>query len=229
MLRDSTISDRALIGLLLIALGVMFLLDSVEVFGPNTHILGTYWPVLLVAWGLWGLVSSGFQDKIWPMVVLAIGVVLLLNKLDALPWSIWTLWPVILIAIGLALLSRWRIGGPPLTSSLAKGRRTTHIFGGGEERVAQDFEGGQLTVIFGGSKLDLVEATLRGGKAVLDATIVFGGLELRVPRDWLVNVHTAVLFGGVDSKHRQPSSSEATGELNITGTVLFGGIEVKDQ
>ena len=106
------VPSRTLIGLILVALGIMFLLDSTHAFGPDTRIVSTYWPVLLIAWGLWGLVSSRFRWVLWPVAILAIGVVLLLSKLQVWAWSAGQLWPVILVIIGLALLFRWRIPGP---------------------------------------------------------------------------------------------------------------------
>ena len=43
-----------------------------------------------------------------PMILIALGVVFLLNNLGILPWSIWEvilrLWPILLIGIGLDLL-----------------------------------------------------------------------------------------------------------------------------
>jgi LiaI-LiaF-like transmembrane region len=45
---------------------------------------------------------------VWPLILIALGVVFLLNNLGILSWSvwdsIWRLWPVILIAIGLDIL-----------------------------------------------------------------------------------------------------------------------------
>jgi hypothetical protein len=36
------------------------------------------------------------------------------------------------------------------------------------------------------------------------------------------------MLGGVENKQREPAAGEAAGELTITGTVLMGGIQVKD-
>ncbi len=45
---------------------------------------------------------------VWPIILIGLGVVFLLNNLGILPWDIWgtllRLWPVILIAIGLDLI-----------------------------------------------------------------------------------------------------------------------------
>ncbi len=45
---------------------------------------------------------------VWPLILIGLGVVFLLNNLGVLPWDIWgtlfRMWPVILIAIGLDLI-----------------------------------------------------------------------------------------------------------------------------
>jgi predicted membrane protein len=94
--------------------------------------------------------------------------------------------------------------------------------------TSQDFQGGEVSAIFGGMELDLRDAGLAGGTAIIDATVVCGGIELRVPRDWRVNIQTTTLLGGVENKRSQPNASDVKGELTITGAVLCGGIEVKD-
>jgi hypothetical protein len=53
-------------------------------------------------------------------------------------------------------------------------------------------------------------------------------MELTVPKDWKVNIQATPILGSTENRHRQPSPREATGELTITGTVVCGGIEVKD-
>ena len=100
------LSHRTLAGLLLIALGVMFLLDTTNAFGGNTDIFGTYWPLLLIAWGLWSMVVNGWRLRLGSMVVLAVGVVFLLSNLGVWAWSIGQLWPIILVVVGLALVAK---------------------------------------------------------------------------------------------------------------------------
>ena len=228
-MRRSLLSDRSFVGLLLVALGVMFLLDNTDVLGTDKRVVSTYWPVLLIAWGVWDLLSNGFRARLWPLLVLVVGVVLLLGNLQVWSVGVGRLWPVILVAVGLSFLLRWRAPSAPRRAPLTGGGKSSYIFGGGEERVTgQDYPGGEVTAICGGIKLDLREAGLRQGKATLDATIICGGLELQVPPQWRVNIQTNTLLGGTENKRQQPAAGQAQGELTITGTVLMGGIAVKD-
>jgi hypothetical protein len=257
---SARLSDRSVIGLLLVALGIMFLLDTTDALGPGINVVGTYWPALLIAWGVWGLITSGFVLRLWYVIVLLIGVIFLLSNLRLWSWDAGQLWPIALVVVGLALLlggrvvrrgsrrwwGRWggesrrrrsggwgpqviNAGGSHTHTGSSREFRSSHVFGGGREQVtSQDFSGGEVSAIFGGMELDLRDASLAGGRAVIDATVICGGLEVRVPKDWRVNIQTTTLFGGTERKRSQPSPEDARGELTITGTVLCGGIEVKD-
>jgi hypothetical protein len=253
----SRLSDRSVIGLLLVGLGIMFLLDSTDVIGPDTSIVATYWPALLIAWAGWGLVAGGFVLRPWLVVVGGIGVIFLLSNLNLWALGAGQLWPVALVAVGLMMLfgrrlrrrgnrgdgrSSQRPGefgpGQPASDGGARDAgeppsqfRASHIFGGGKERVtSQAFRGGEISAVFGGMEMDLRGAALAGGGAVIDVTVFCGGIEIKVPRDWIVNLQTTTLFGGVEDKRLFPGASEniIAGELTITGMVLCGGIEVKD-
>jgi len=241
-LTNVKLSVRTLLGLLMVALGVMFLLDTTNAFGDDTDIFGTYWPVLLIAWGLWGMVANGLRLRLGSVVVLAVGVVFLLSNLDVWAWNVGQLWPIILVVIGLALVAKWGVPWSRRGSRAAKERywysreadpnggwSGSYVFGGGQERITSpDFKGGKVSAICGGVELDLREAGLAGGKATIDATVVCGGIEITVPRDWLVSIQTTTVLGGTENKHQQPDPEDAKAELTITGTVVCGGIEVKD-
>ena len=251
---QARISDRAIVGVLLVALGIMFLLDNTNALGPRTEIFGTYWPAFLIAWGLWGFVSSGFAFRFWKVVVLMVGVIFLMSNLNLWSWDAGQLWPLALVGGGLALIFRRgvrrnrlrrirrnRVGrsggaesaGDSIPSATDGGPttnfRVSHIFGGGKEQVTtQDFQGGEVSAVFGGVELDLRGAGLSGGKAVIDANVFCGGVELWVPKTWQVNLQASTLFAGVENKHTQPKPEDAEGELTITGTGVCGGLEIKD-
>jgi predicted membrane protein len=105
------------------------------------------------------------------------------------------------------------------------------IFGGTQRKIAaQDFKGGDALAIFGGLELDLRGAKMAGDRAVLDVNATFGGVELRVPESWHVEVKTVAVFGGVDDKTIPPKSDPNTPApcLVLTGTTVFGGVSVRN-
>ena len=248
-MRRFRLSDRTVIGLVLLALGIMFFLDTTGIWGRNINVVGTYWPVLLIAWGLWGFVSDGFALRLWPFILVVVGTVLLLSNLDLWDWGFGQLWPLLLVIIGVSMLfgnrsrrrrsrhrgrrTRQKVDDddPRIRESVdtSSDFRASYIFGGGKEKVtSQNFQGGQISAIFGGMELDLREAVLGDEEVVIEATVVCGGIELKVPKDWRVNIQTTTLFGGAEDNRSQPSAADANGELTIIGTVVCGGIEVKD-
>ena len=81
--------------------------------------------------------------------------------------------------------------------------------------------GGMVTTVMGGAVLDLRQMEIgRGEEAVLDLFTVFGGTEIRVPREWTVELAATTVMGGVDDARSgddwvEPESTEdasATGE-----------------
>ncbi len=76
------LSKRAFVGLLVLSIGVMFLLDTTDTLGKDASIFGAYWPVLLIAFGLWRLTVRGFRFTLTPLVILTVGIVFLLAELN---------------------------------------------------------------------------------------------------------------------------------------------------
>jgi predicted membrane protein len=84
--------------------------------------------------------------------------------------------------------------------------------------------------VFGGYKVDLRHADLDGAQAVIEASAVFGGGEIRVPENWLVVLEAAGVFGGYEDKtrHIQTDAAQPVKTLVVRGAAVFGGIEVKN-
>ena len=217
----SSSSNNKLVGIGFIVLGVLFLLSFVTDFEFS---FGDWWPLFLILIGV-SSVSKGSTKG--GLIVIAIGVVFLLSNLDILRISFWLLWPVALIAIGISILhgqSRARSSAgdaPPAGDDLA----ISAIFSGSNQRIdSQRFNGGNVSVTFGGAEIDLRGAAMDGDTATINVNAVFGGVKLQVPPDWAVDVRADSTFGGVEKKRPDPAEPKAT--LTVTGSCLFGGIEI---
>ncbi len=94
----------------------------------------------------------------------------------------------------------------------------------------KDFQGGQATSIFGAARFDLRNASMTVDEAVIDVNVVFGEVEVRVPETWIVISRAAVVFGGVDDKtiHPKPDPNVKIPRLVITGSVIFGGLNLRN-
>ena len=218
-------SNNKLVGLGFIVLGLLFLLPLVSGF---EFPFGKWWPLFLILAGVGGLSRGNVRGG---LIVAAIGALFLLSTLDVLNVSFWLLWPLALIAVGVAILtghSRSRslaasaaAEAPPAGDDLA----VSALFSGNNQRIdSQRFNGGNVSVTFGGAEIDLRGAAMDGNAATINVNAVFGGVKLQVPPDWAVDVRADSTFGGVEKKRPDPAEPKAT--LTVTGSCLFGGIEI---
>jgi predicted membrane protein len=93
--------------------------------------------------------------------------------------------------------------------------------------TTQAFKGGYLRAVMGAVELDLSEAAIETPPATIEATVVMGGAELKVPQDWVVKTEARVKMGNVeDMRGQEKASGGATPDLVITGKVTLGGLAV---
>ena len=89
---------------------------------------------------------------------------------------------------------------------------------------ARAFTGGSMLAWYGGIDVDLREAEL-APNAQLSLNTLFGGIQVKTPPGWRVESELKAFAGGVDT--RTPSQGDPDAPvLNLTGTALFGGIDV---
>jgi hypothetical protein len=90
---------------------------------------------------------------------------------------------------------------------------------------------GRGWVLWGGAMIDLREARLDSNGAQLDLNATMGGIEVRVPPDWRVEMDTSgVALGGVDLKVRRDIElSDDAPTLRVRATARLGGIAVSSQ
>ena len=87
------------------------------------------------------------------------------------------------------------------------------------------FRRGEAEAFMGGIDLDLRNATMEGEEATLDVTAVMGAVEIRVPQTWNVVNRVQTILGGTEN---HTSSRTGNKRLVIQGTVLMGGLEIKN-
>jgi predicted membrane protein len=218
------------IGVGVIAAGILFLYDN---FGYRTAgtILG-YWPVVLIAVGLLKLVSArsvpaAIGASIWALI----GMWILSDRVQVLQPTVAGLlkiaWPMVLVGLGFVILRRALSGERIVPAEPADFVDVTAIAAGVNRVVAAtDFKGGDITAIFGGSELDLRRTVLHK-QAMVDVFTLFGGVELTVPESWAVEPKVTSIFGGVEDKTR-PSTDPGAPRLIVSGTVIFGGLQLKN-
>jgi len=248
---------HAFMGLALLVVGVVFLLTNLGVFYPED--VRTYWPVILIPFGIGlAVFRPGVMRRLWGGSIAVVGLVLLAHNLGYIHGNIWQLlWPVWLIFMGISFLLRAIMGGGhpwnsgdfvPFDSGAPSNGPTGNqgsasfpassgnvlnevtVFGGVRRRiVSQEFEGGEVSAIFGGVEIDLRAAATKKEEVVIELNAIFGGVELMVPDTWDVEVRGAGIFGGYEDKtgpRREPPSGGKRPLLVIMGDAVFGGVTV---
>ena len=95
---------RIFSGLLIIAVGVIFLLANMDKLDFGDFI-STYWPMILILIGISHLLTSGFRNAGFALFMIAIGAFFQLNNWGVLGGRVWTyFWPSLIIAAGLWII-----------------------------------------------------------------------------------------------------------------------------
>lgn len=215
---------RLIIGLIIIAMGFIFLLENLDIFYFDLpfHILS--WPIILITIGLILLASA--RNKGAGIILIVIGLIGLFPEF----------WPLILVILGLYIILR-KGGSKFHKTELSTDNYSFEefnevaIFGGGKKFYkTEKFRGGKITAIFGGSELHLLDCSLDEGTHELDLFIMFGGTTILIPGDWNVEIDLLPIFGGFsDNRRKDPNLiSTPNRTLRIKGLILFGGGEIKN-
>jgi predicted membrane protein len=232
--KNFSTSSSFWVSVVLILLGVYLLLENLGFIYISD--LWDYWPLILVGIGVVKLLNSKFKDIYSAGILIVIGFLLFSITTNYLYIEdIWQFWPLILVFIGARII--WnhyiRENKPGYRDSMISRDRidAVVVFGGRELRVSSDqFEGGNITSIFGGAEIYFSNSRLARGENILDVFVMFGGAELYVPRDWNVVMKGIPIFGAFEDERRASPPEELSAEntLFIKGLVLFGGLSLKD-
>lgn len=97
-------AHRPVFGLLLIGLGTLALFDLLH---ELPALLRSFWPLLLMVWGLARLLSPGSAGRrLFALAPIVVGAWLMLNPYGLLSWPAAQVWPWLLMLAGLSLLLR---------------------------------------------------------------------------------------------------------------------------
>jgi predicted membrane protein len=235
--RTFRFTPQLVLGLIVIFIGVIFTLNNIGLIDSEDYV--KYWPTLLIAFGLVNLFQrQGASRRLWAGMWVLVGSALLLNNLDITHIRIWDFWPLFLILIGFGMMRsstvrhrRWGgasgglsvMDGGVDSDSLING---SAILGGYRRTCnSQDFRGGEFTAIMGGVELDLRDASIKSGEAILDVFAFWGGVKIRVPDDWTVSLQATPVLGGFEDKSRPPKA-DAGKRLVVKGMAIMGGVEI---
>lgn len=219
--------NKVLWGIVLIALGLVFALNALEIAEIDIFFKG-WWTLFIIVPALIGLVTE--RDKTGNIVALLIGVGLLLAARDIISFSmLWKLCiPVIIVIIGIRLILGAFFKKPePDTDSYTKGGKAHFVAFAGTDAdySGEAFDGCTLTAVFGGIDCRLQNAII-DHDVTITASAIFGGVDIILPQNVNVEVSSASFFGGVDNK-RRGISIEGAPTVYVKASGVFGGVDVK--
>jgi predicted membrane protein len=222
------ITPRLIFGVFVLMFGSLLLLDQMHVLDARDYLI--YWPAGLILLGLMKLLQPG--SKGGAIVLTVIGTGLLLSNLDYLVFDFDLLFPALMVLGGISLISG---------EILRRARRKTgeavsasaeidpFAILGSVKRISssQSFRGGSATALLGAAEIDLRQARIQGGEAVIDTFAFWGGIEIFVPEDWEVVQRGIPILGAFEDLTRPPLGN-ASQRLVIKGMAIMGGIEVRN-
>ena len=245
------LGSRVILGIILIAIGVIYLAKSFY-FPIDIEIFS--FPFILIVAGIIIMLNSG--NKLFGALVLIFGLLLYFG--DHI-----IIWPFFFILWGIYIIFKNRTRRQRFfenhhhddnpgekkdfrddIADFVKSEKKHFydssinkdylddiaVFGGGHKIIHSDsFKGGNITAIFGGSEIDLTQCKLAPGENIIDVVIIFGGTTIVIPNNWDVILNVTPLFGGFSNKKSRyvKSGTEPAGMLIIKGVVIFGGGEIK--
>jgi predicted membrane protein len=231
---QSSNASRPFWGTIFVLIGLLYLLKTFNIINLNvSHIIFSF-PFIILVIGIILVINS--RNTIFGIIIAVIGALFLIPRIyPNVDVDGDIIVPVIIIGLGIYILfnRRSHIHHFEINSGKKVGQDyidDVSIFGGGHKTIFSDnFSGGNITAIFGGSEIDLTQCKLAEGNVIIDVIMIFGGSTIIVPRDWNVRVNITPVFGGFSNKiFRSPNTPiDSTRTLIIRGVALFGGGEIK--
>ncbi len=241
-------------GLLIIAAGVLLYLFNIGVLPIEYKHIVFSWPMLLAAIGF----SMFFSARSWVggLVMMLVGGFFLLQRMhiEGLSFITNNGWAIILVVAGFALVwkaimgRRWRHHWEYDNKEWKEGMRHCHankhrqygsdepgfiernyIFGGSTEKLdIPDLKGGEISCVFGGIELDIVDCQLADGVNILEINTVFGGVVIYAPIEWNIQIQQNAVFGQFADHRPHPDFVINNPKvLIIKAASVFGGGEIK--
>lgn len=212
---------RIVLGGSLVALGVLYLLATLDAIESVRAIAGKWWPLAVIAYGVLQLIADR-TTAVGSGGIIALGAFLLGRSLGIFDASIWRfVWPFVLIGAGIWVLAgraeRTVGGGRSINTGTLLGLRKVRVQPG-------PLEDGSIVVVLGSLTLDLSEVE-PPGDIDLRATVIAGSLSVMVPEGWEIDLDGTPILGMWDNTTAR--NGEGKQLLRIRALTVAGAIEVR--
>ena len=217
-------------GIILVIIGVIIGLNTIGITDIDIFFDG-WWTLVIIVPCFIGLFTN--KDKTGNIIGLLVGVILLLGMQNIIDFNlIWKLLlPSIIVIIGLSLIFKNTFNSKinseikKLNSKDTKDNEYWATFSGQRIDIPnEEFKGATLNSVFGSITCDLREAKIKED-VVINASSVFGGIDIIVPDDVNIKIKSNSIFGGVNNKKKNNEDKKYT--IYVNASCLFGGVDIK--
>ena len=217
-------------GIILVIIGVIIGLNTIGITDIDIFFDG-WWTLVIIVPCFIGLFTN--KDKTGNIIGLLVGVILLLGMQNIIDFNlIWKLLlPSIIVIIGLSLIFKNTFNSKinneikKLNNKNTKDNEYCATFSG--QRIDfpnEEFKGATLNSVFGSITCDLRESKIKED-VVINASSVFGGIDIIVPDDVNIKIKSNSIFGGVNNKKKNNEDKKYT--IYVNASCLFGGVDIK--
>ena len=232
--------------------GVFLLLNRMDFFIPDVYRIIISWPMLLIAIGIILLVDKPQDHKTGGLVLIVIGALFLLSKLNVSGF----IFPVAIIAVGIGFIIKattrknetkdsetWSSEHPEwntyfkdfeknVTTKSGDTVYKEYVFSGSKEKWTQGkVKNVFIEAKFSGAELDFTQAELADDikvAACIKVRAVFSGITLFVPEDWNIMIQKTGAFGGFNDVRPNKVLQASSDKLVILEIdARFGGVELR--
>lgn len=221
--------NNILWGLVLIILGIIILINALGIFDINVFFKG-WWTLFIIVPCFINIFKD--DDKTGSIIGTVFGILLLLAVRDVIDFDL--LWkillPLILIIIGISLIFKDKITDSEKKElkKLNNSKKIEYTSTFSEQNLNfddEEFKNTELNAIFGGIKCDIRKSKIKDN-VVINASAIFGGITIYVPKDVNVKVVSNSIFGGVSGNNKNKVDKKNK-TIYINATCLFGGVDIK--
>ncbi len=217
-------------GIILVIIGVIIGLNTMGITDIDIFFDG-WWTLVIIVPCFIGLFTN--KDKTGNIIGLLVGVILLLGMQNIIDFNlIWKLLlPSIIVIIGLSLIFKNTFNNKinneikKLNNKNTKDNEYCATFSG--QRIDfpnEEFKGATLNSVFGSITCDLRGAKIKED-VVINASSVFGGIDIIAPDDVNIKIKSNSIFGGVNNKKKNNEDKKYT--IYVNASCLFGGVDIK--
>ena len=236
-------------GIILIIIGIFFLLSRIPEVANKVWPGIFTWPMILIVIGVITAIKSRLRNPGW-IVLMGLGIYFLMLdqhwiSLNLKPY----IFPIGVILLGIFITLKrnnhnkrcnpkhkfkpWQ--HEDIKQALAENTDSTDdilnvnsMFGNIERNVfSKNFKGGAISSVFGGAQINFAQADFEG-IAIIDVSVIFGGVDIVIPSNWNLKNEMSVVFGGIEDRRTvSPNVAESGKTLILKGNIMFGGMEIK--